>query len=50
MRGTDQTASLEPAGYKILIDFCNKIQEVLGDGKKRVFKSEEITKQKFRII
>ena len=50
MWGTDQAASLEPAGYKILIDSCNRIQEALGDGKKKVFKSEEFAKQKLRII
>ena len=50
MWGTDQAASLEPAGYKILISSCNRIQEALGDGKKKVFKSEEFAKQKLRII
>ena len=50
MWGTDQSASLEPTGYKILIDSCNQIQQTLGDGKKKVFKSEEFAKQKLRII
>ena len=50
MWGTDQAASLEPEGYKILIESCKKIEQALGDGKKRVFKSEVAAKQKLRVI
>jgi len=45
MWGTDQSASLSPEGLKNLIKMLNKIQVILGDGKKKFLK-EEILKSK----
>ncbi len=41
MWGTDQAASLGPQGLKNLTSMINKINIILGDGKKRVLKDEK---------
>jgi N-acetylneuraminate synthase len=40
MWGTDQAASLSPAGLKSLVIMIKKIQIILGDGKKKILKDE----------
>ena len=41
MYGSDQSASVEPGGFNILVSSCQKIQEAKGDGKKRILASEK---------
>lgn len=40
MYGSDQSASIEPAGLRQLVGAVRKIERALGDGKKRVIDSE----------
>ena len=42
MYGSDQSASLEPAGFKFVVGAARKVQQALGDGKK-VFLEKEVT-------
>ena len=39
--GSDQSASVEPNGFRNLVDACQKIQEAMGDGEKRILDSEK---------
>lgn len=48
MWGTDQAASVEPAGLKRLIKDIRLIERVLGDGEKRVMPSEVAAMRKLR--
>jgi len=48
--GNDQAASLEPEGLGRLIRDIRLIEKILGDGKKRVLKSEIPTQKKLRQI
>jgi len=41
MYGSDQSASVESNGFRILVRSCRKIQEALGDGEKRILDSEK---------
>ena len=41
MYGSDQAASVEPNGFQNLVSTCRKIQEAMGDGKKRILDSEK---------
>ena len=41
MYGSDQSASLEPAGLKQLVGGVRKIEKALGDGVKRVLEQEK---------
>ena len=48
--GSDQAASLEESGLKRLVRDIKKIDLILGDGKKRVWKTELPAKKKLRDI
>jgi N-acetylneuraminate synthase len=48
MYGSDQAASLEPHGFKTLVDQIRKIPKVLGDGVKRFADSEKDVARKLR--
>ena len=48
MYGSDQAASLEPHGFKSMVDQIRKIPEVLGDGVKRVTPGEWEVAKKLR--
>ena len=50
MYGNDQAASLEPEGIKRLVRDVRLVDKVLGDGKKRVWKSEIPAQKKLRQI
>ena len=50
MYGNDQAASLEPEGIKRLVRDIRLVDKVLGDGKKRVWKSEIPAQKKLRQI
>tara|TARA_A100000164_G_scaffold228593_1_gene202740 strand:+ start:2328 stop:3197 length:870 start_codon:yes stop_codon:yes gene_type:complete len=46
MYGSDQSASLEPRGFKSLVDMIRKFNSVYGDGKKKITDNEiEIAKK-----
>ena len=40
MYGSDQSASVEPAGFKLLVGSVRKIELAMGDGVKRVYEAE----------
>ena len=42
MWGTDQAASLEENGMRLLITYIRKYEKVMGDGKKKFLKSEKL--------
>jgi len=46
--GTDQAASLEPAGLRYLVGAVRKVPTILGDGVKRVLPEEELIAKKLR--
>jgi N-acetylneuraminate synthase len=48
MYGSDQSASIEPAGFKMLIGVVHIIGQAMGDGKKRVLDEEVIIAKKLR--
>jgi N-acetylneuraminate synthase len=48
MYGSDQSASLAPAGLKKIVPELRKIQNALGDGVKRVIDAEKIIAKKLR--
>jgi N-acetylneuraminate synthase len=50
MYGSDQAASLEPQGMKRLVRDIKELPTILGDGKKRVYKSELPIIQKLRRV
>jgi len=50
MYGNDQSASLEPEGIKRLVRDIKMIDNILGDGKKQVWKSELPAQEKLRQI
>tara|TARA_Y100001936_G_C16017931_1_gene637614 strand:+ start:46 stop:885 length:840 start_codon:yes stop_codon:yes gene_type:complete len=50
MYGNDQAASLEPEGIKRLVRDIRLIDKILGDGKKKVWKSEIPAQKKLRQI
>ena len=41
MYGSDQPASVEPAGFTQLVGAVRKIEVAMGDGIKRIYKEEE---------
>jgi len=47
--GSDQAASLEPIGLERLVRDVRNVEKVLGDGKKRVWKSEIPVMKKLRV-
>ncbi len=48
MYGSDQAASLEPLGLRMLVGAVRKIDLALGDGVKRVLPDEELSARKLR--
>jgi len=48
MYGSDQAASLEPAGLKLMVDNIRLLEAALGDGVKRVIPAEVPIKEKLR--
>ena len=40
MYGSDQAASIEPAGLKHLVGAVRKIEQAMGDGEKRILNAE----------
>jgi len=50
MYGSDQAASLEPGGLFRLVRDLREIENILGDGKKRIWDSELPAKEKLRQI
>lgn len=49
MWGTDQAASVEPTGLKILVRDIRAVESALGDGIKRVYESEKAPMLKMRM-
>jgi N-acetylneuraminate synthase len=49
MYGSDQSASIEPAGLKNLVGAVRKIELAMGDGEKRILKSEVPIAKKLRV-
>lgn len=50
MYGSDQSSSLEPAGLTRLVRDVRLLDKILGDGKKRIWKSEIPTQKKLREV
>ena len=50
MYGSDQAASLEPEGLRRMVRDTRDLEKILGDGKKRIWKSELPAKTKLRKI
>lgn len=48
MYGSDQAASIEPAGFRQLVGAVRKIEQALGDGEKKVLESEVPIARKLR--
>ena len=48
MYGSDQSASVEPAGFKNLVGACRKIELAMGDGKKLFSEKEKAIADKLR--
>ena len=48
MYGSDQSASVEPSGFKQLVGGVRKIEVAMGDGIKRVYESEKPIADKLR--
>jgi N-acetylneuraminate synthase len=40
MYGSDQSASVEPAGFRQLVGAVRKVKKAMGDGVKRVYEAE----------
>ena len=41
MYGSDQSASVEPAGFRQLVGAIRKIEVAIGDGVKRIYEAEK---------
>lgn len=50
MWGSDQAASVEPAGMQRLVNYIRAVEDALGDGQKRVYESELPILQKLRRV
>jgi len=48
MYGSDQSASVEPAGFRMLVGAVRKIEQAMGNGKKTVLPSERPIAEKLR--
>ena len=48
MYGSDQAASVEPSGFRMLVGGVRKIEQAMGDGKKRILESEIPISRKLR--
>jgi len=50
MWGSDQAASVEPAGFERLVRYIRAAEQALGDGVKRVYDSEQRSLQRLRRV
>jgi N-acetylneuraminate synthase len=50
MWGSDQAASIEPGGLRLLVKYIRVVEQALGDGVKVVYESEQPSIQKLRRI
>ena len=50
MWGSDQAASIEPGGFRRLVKYIRVTEASLGDGVKRVYESEMLSRQKLRRV
>ena len=48
MYGSDQSASIEPSGFKMLVGTVRKIEKALGDGVKKILPEEVVIAEKLR--
>ena len=48
MYGSDQSASVEPAGYRMLVGAVRKIEQAMGDGALEMNSKEASVAQKLR--
>ncbi len=48
MWGSDQAASVEPQGIRTLVKYIRVTEKALGDGKKKVYDSEQSSLNKMR--
>jgi len=48
MYGSDQSASVEPSGFRMLVSAIRKIEQAMGDGKKRILDAEVPIARKLR--
>ena len=48
MYGSDQSASVEPSGFRQLVGGVRKIEVALGDGVKRIYEEEKPIAEKLR--
>jgi N-acetylneuraminate synthase len=48
MWGSDQSASVEPGGFRKLVKYIRVTEMALGDGVKRVYESEKSSMKKLR--
>ena len=48
MYGSDQSASLEPSGFRMLVGAVRKIELAMGDGEKRIIEAEIPIAKKLR--
>lgn len=46
--GSDQAASLEPVGFRSMVEQIRKLPKILGDGEKHILPAEEIVAKKLR--
>ena len=50
MYGSDQAASVEPQGIMRLVKDIREVPIILGDGKKKVYESEIVIREKLRRV
>ena len=50
MYGSDQAASLEPDGFKFLVNYIRIVEKAMGDGKKKILDEELVIKKKLAPI
>ncbi len=50
MYGSDQSASMEITGFKMLIDYVRAVEKALGDGKKKISEEEKKIREKLKPI
>ena len=50
MYGSDQSASLEPVGFRKLNSILRSMPEILGNGEKTILKEEELIASRIKIL
>jgi N-acetylneuraminate synthase len=50
MWGSDQSASVEPGGFRKLVKYIRVTEQALGDGVKKVYESELGPREKLRRV